>query len=186
MIRIHYLNLTDSGSERTLVWMPPPTPFPDPRSAAAAALPRNVSSRIALLIGIEASDRPTRTKRGKRERNAAAAAAERMSAILIKGAAVAEEGGDRGRKEGPFYFRANYADANGLQGARSGEGEAAGILVRFPAERLRVRTLPLPLVIARTNCATEKCDEQDQQQQQRCRMTPVISAIATARCSSRL
>ena len=78
-----------------------------------------------------------------------------MSAILIKGAAVAEEGGDRGRKEGPFYFRANYADANGLQGARSGEGEAAGILVRFPAERLRVRTLPLPLVIARTNCATE-------------------------------
>ena len=54
--------------------------------------------------------------------------------------------------------------------------EAASILVRFPAERLRVRTLPLPLVIARTNCAT---DEQDQQQQQRCRMTPVISAIAT-------
>ena len=120
--------------------------------AAAAALPRNVSSRIALLIGIEASDRPTRRRR-KRERNAAAAAAERMSAILIKGAA-AEEGGDRGRKEGPFYFRANYADANGLQGARSGEGEAASILVRFPAERLRVRTLPLPLVIARTNCAT--------------------------------
>ena len=78
-------------------------------------LPRNVSSRIALLIGIEASDRPPR--RRKRERNAAAAAAaERMSAILIKGAAAIAVG----RKGGPFYFRANYADANGLQGARSG------------------------------------------------------------------
>ena len=94
-----------------------------------------------------------------------------MSAILIKGAAAIAVG----RRKGPFYFRANYADANGLQGARRGD-EAAGILVRFPAERLRVRTLPLPLVIARTNCAT---DEQDQQQQQRCRMTPVISTIAT-------
>ena len=60
--------------------------------------------------------------------------------------------------------------------AQEAGDEAAGILVRFPAERLRVRTLPLPLVIARTNCAT---DEQDQQQQQRCRMTPVISTIAT-------
>ena len=92
-------------------------PFPDPRSAAAAALPRNVSSRIALLIGIEASDRPPRRRKRERNAAAAAAAAERMSAILIKGAAA---DGDRGRKEGPFYFRANYADANGLQGARSG------------------------------------------------------------------